>query len=281
MRILLTGSAGQLGRHLCHRLTGHDLCSADLPGHDLCRPGLIDTLVTDTIDVVINAAALTDVDRCEREPEQAQRINADIPRDLARACTRHGARLIHVSTDHVFAGDAQRPYDEDDAPAPVNAYGQSKRAGETAVRSLCANHVILRTAWLYAAGGHGFLPAILRQGRDANATVRVVDDQSGSPTSVAVVGDLITALLDHPFRGLLHGACTPGATRFEFAREVFALWSLPAQLISCRTAEMPPRPAPRPTDTRLISRHLPIAGLPSPVTWREALRHFYNHHPDA
>ncbi|HEX5960394.1 MAG TPA: dTDP-4-dehydrorhamnose reductase [Rhodanobacteraceae bacterium] len=140
-------------------------------------------------DLIINAAAYTAVDRAEDEPELAQRINGDALGVIGAWAKRHDARVVHYSTDYVFDGSATRPYREDDATHPVSAYGRSKLAGETALRGSGARHLILRTAWVYAARGHNFLRTMLRLGAERDA-LRVVDDQLGAPTPAGLIADV-------------------------------------------------------------------------------------------
>ncbi len=145
-------------------------------------------------DLIINAAAYTAVDRAEDEPELAQRINGDTPGFLGAWAARHGARVVHYSTDYVFDGDATAPYREDDATHPVSAYGRSKLAGEFALRDSGARHLILRTAWVYAARGHNFLRTMLRLGKE-RSELRVVDDQIGAPTPASLIADVTAQVI--------------------------------------------------------------------------------------
>ncbi|MGH8117368.1 MAG: dTDP-4-dehydrorhamnose reductase [Rhodanobacteraceae bacterium] len=150
-------------------------------------------------DLVINAAAYTAVDRAEDEPAIAQRINADAPGAIGAWAARHGARVVHYSTDYVFDGAATRPYREDDATHPLGVYGRTKLAGELALRDSGAQHLILRSAWVYAARGHNFLLTMLRLGRERDA-LRVVDDQVGAPTPARLIAD-VTAQAVARWRG--------------------------------------------------------------------------------
>lgn len=194
MRILLLGANGQVGHALHRSLVGlGDIVattrSGRLPGSqapcpvaDLDRPAALPALIAGVApDVVVNAAAHTAVDRAESEPDAAFRINAEAVGALADACHARGALLVHYSTDYVFPGDADRPWREDDATAPLGVYGASKLAGEDAVRASGCAHLILRTAWVYGARGHNFLRTMLRLGAERDE-LKVVADQVGSPT---------------------------------------------------------------------------------------------------
>ncbi len=194
MKLLIVGARGQLGSALerASRKKGWAPAAVDLPQVDIADPETIRAaLKASSPDLVINAAAHTAVDRAEDEPEAAFSANRDGPRHLARACARSGIVLIHVSTDYVFDGTSGQPYTEDDPVSPVGVYGKSKAAGEDAVRSELPAHLIVRTSWLYAAGGHNFVRTMIRIGK-TEKVVRVVADQFGCPTNAA---DLAAAIL--------------------------------------------------------------------------------------
>lgn len=194
MKLLIIGARGQLGSALerASRKKGWDPAAVDLPQVDIADPETIRAALTaSSPDLVVNAAAYTAVDRAEDEPEAAFSANRDGPRLLARACARSGIVLIHVSTDYVFDGTADRPYTEDDPVSPLGVYGKSKAAGEDAVRSELPEHLIVRTSWLYAASGQNFVRTMIRIGK-TEKVIRVVADQFGCPTSAV---DLAAAIL--------------------------------------------------------------------------------------
>jgi dTDP-4-dehydrorhamnose reductase len=173
-------------------------------------------------DVVVNAAAYTHVDRCEREPEAAWRANAEAPGVLAEACSRIGSRLLHLSTDYVFAGDADRPYTEDDPPAPRSTYGRTKLEGERRVQGVSGDHLIVRTSWLFGRG-RNFLAAILAQARarrrgEASGPLRVVDDQLGRPTWADDLAAGLVSLVEARATGLYHLAGGGVASWWDVAR---------------------------------------------------------------
>src|SRR5690606_11879507 len=191
-RILLLGAAGQVGFELHRALAplgevlaatrdGRMLGAGSALVADLGRPETLSALLdAQQPDIIVNAAAYTAVDKAESEPAQAFSINAQAPEALAKWCAKHGALLVHYSTDYVFDGSATRPYREDDATAPLGVYGRSKLEGEQAIRHSGAEHLILRTAWVYAARGQNFLRTMLRLGAERDR-LRVVADQRGSP----------------------------------------------------------------------------------------------------
>ncbi len=194
MRLLITGAKGQLGKELMARApaAGWQATGADLPELDICDlDGIVRVLAERRPAAVINAAAYTAVDQAESQPEVADRVNRLGPALLAEACRQAEIALVHVSTDFVFDGDQQTPYTEDDPVHPLSVYGRTKAAGEAAVRQILRRHLIVRTAWLYAACGNNFVRTMLRLGREREK-LRVVADQFGSPTCAA---DLADALL--------------------------------------------------------------------------------------
>lgn len=274
MKILLTGGNGMLGRTLQRRLTGHDLRIADLPDVDITRMDSIGAVVAAfTPDAVIHCAAMTAVDACEKEPGKAFAVNAAGSANVAATCFRCHARLIAISTDYVFRGDLDRPYHEWDEPAPCTVYGASKLAGEQAIRAHCPDHAILRTAWLYGAGGPSFYHTMLKLGSQAGDPLKVVADQLGNPTSTDALAGLIGRLLENPLCGTFHASCEGETSWFGFAQEIFRRNGLARALTSCATAEFP-RPAPRPANSRLEKRALRAHCLPPMPQWLDALALF-------
>ena len=194
MKVLLTGGKGMLGRTLVRELGGDfEVVPTDLPEADITDEDAIDAVIAQASpDAVIHCAAMTAVDKCETERDLAFRLNARGTANVAAACRRHGVRLVAISTDYVFEGDADRPYTEFDRPTGGRTvYGQSKFAGEEAVRSLCPNHVIARISWLYGAGGPSFVHAMMNLADGTRPVLKVVADQHGNPTSTVAVGSIL------------------------------------------------------------------------------------------
>jgi dTDP-4-dehydrorhamnose reductase len=244
---------------------------ADLPEVDISDAVGVDQAVAAfSPEVIIHAAAMTQVDGCEEDADKAFRVNALGSANVARAASRHGARIIALSTDYVFAGTLGRPYHEFDLPAPKTVYGASKWAGEEAVRHHCPDHTILRTAWLYGEEGPSFVHTMLKLGKQEGAPVKVVADQFGNPTSTDAVADLIAQLLEHPVPGVVHGSCEGEASWYDFARQLFSFAGVRREVVPCTTADFP-RPAPRPSNSRLEKRVLRLAGLPPMPHWQKSL----------
>ena len=272
MRWLVTGANGMLGRDVTVRLADHEvtaLARADLDVTDA-------TAVAGAVavhDVVVNCAAWTDVDGAEGAEEPATAVNAAGPRHLARACRATGARLVQVSTDYVFAGNASTPYPESAPLSPVSAYGRSKAAGEAAVREeLPGGHLVVRTAWLYGEHGSCFPRTIARVARERGA-VSVVDDQLGQPTWTVDVADLVVRLVEAgAAAGTYHATSTGHTAWFGFAREVVRAAGLDPDVVTATSTAAFPRPAPRPAYSVLGHQALHDARVAPIGDWRERWR---------
>jgi dTDP-4-dehydrorhamnose reductase len=276
-RWLVTGSGGMLGRDLAaaveeagDEVVGRTRRQLDITDeaavlaalHD-CRP-----------DVVVNCAAWTAVDDAEAHENEALGVNGNGAAHLAAACAAGRARLVHLSTDYVFGGDASRPYAEHDAVAPRTAYGRTKLAGEQAVlRLLPRSGYVVRTAWLYGAHGPNFVSTMIRLERE-RPTVAVVTDQRGQPTWTADVAGQIIALVRSPRAagGIYHATSSGEATWFELAREVFRLLGADPARVQATASSAYPRPAPRPGYSVLGHDGWASAGIEPIGDWRLALR---------
>lgn len=283
MRLLITGSAGQLGRELCLRAPargfvplGYDRRALDVTD----RRSVSRAVGESGADLAINTAAYNQVDRAEDEPEAVMTVNRDGPGLLAEPCESRNIPLIHVSTDYVFDGTKPGPYLETDPVSPINVYGQSKAAGEACVRERLDRHLIVRTAWLYSDVRKNFVRTILRLARERDH-LSVVNDQAGCPT---LAGDLAEALLDLAEQvrsgrnipwGTYHCAGSGSATRFEFAGEIIRLAheSGLAPLIDLRpvSSDQYPTRARRPAHSILDCEKIRQAFGVSLPPWRESL----------
>lgn len=277
MKILITGGQGMLGRTLVGELGAvFDVVPNDLPEADITDENAIDKIIAQhKPDAVIHCAAMTAVDRCETERELAFRLNAYGTANVAASCSRHGVRLIAISTDYVFDGSSERPYDEFDRPTGGNTvYGQSKFAGEEAVRVHCPNHVVCRISWLYGAGGPSFVHAMMNLADGTRPELKVVADQLGNPTSTLSVARALRHFLERPkLCGTFHLTCEGEASWAEFAEEIFRIAGRSQKVSPCTTEEFP-RPAPRPRNSRLDKMALRLAGLPPMPHWKDALKEF-------
>jgi dTDP-4-dehydrorhamnose reductase len=222
-------------------------------------------------DFVVNVAAWTAVDDAETHEAQAFAVNAVGAANLARACSVARARMVQVSTDYVFAGDATSPYAEDAPLAPRSAYGRTKGAGEWAVQALCPQSWIVRTAWLYGAHGPNFVKTMARLAAERD-TVSVVDDQRGQPTWTVDLAAAIVRLVEAeaPF-GTYHGTSAGETTWFGFAQAIFAELGLDPARVLPTTTDAFPRPAPRPAYSVLGHEAWRGAALDLLPSWRESL----------
>ena len=276
MKVLLTGGKGMLGRTICRELTDFEVIPTDLPEADITDEDAIDAVVRDNApDAVIHCAAMTAVDKCEEAVDLAYRLNARGTANVAAACNRNGVRLVAISTDYVFDGDASRPYNEFDRPTGgKTVYGKSKFAGEELARALCPNHVVCRISWLYGFGGPSFVHTMLKLADGTRPVLKVVADQRGNPTSALAVARGLRGILRRPnLCGTFHLTCEGEASWAEFAAEIFRLRGISQKIEPCTTDEFP-RPAPRPKNSRLEKMMLRLSGLPPMPDWKDALAEF-------
>jgi dTDP-4-dehydrorhamnose reductase len=273
MRILITGANGQLGFELRQVFSGHDLVLCVRPEFDVLRPEVQDQVLAAKPDVVIHAAAYTDVDGAEGESEQAMAVNAEGTERIARAAAQAGARLIYLSTDYVFDGLKGVPYDERDQPNPLNVYGRSKLEGERLALRRCPNTLIARTSWLYGANGKNFVKTIMRLAQE-RPELRVVADQRGCPTYARDLAIALSRMAKIDLRGIVHATGTGECTWHEFACAIVSLMGVPVAVHPITAAEAR-RPAPRPAYSVLGNRVLAGTGIVLPH-WKEAIGRFVN-----
>jgi dTDP-4-dehydrorhamnose reductase len=278
-RWLVTGAGGMLGTDLVAALTSS---GEPVTGMDRASLDVTDTAaVTEAIarcrpDVVVNCAAWTGVDDAEASEEQAQAVNAGGAANLARACAGLGARLVQVSTDYVFAGDADRPYAEDALPAPRTAYGRTKLAGERAVLGLLpGSGYVVRTAWLYGAHGPSFVRTMIKL-EGQRPTVDVVDDQHGQPTwTIDVARQVIALVHSAAAPGIYHATSSGQTTWFGLAREIFGLLGADPSRVRPIPSSALPRPAPRPAYSVLGHGAWAGAHIQPIGEWRTALQYAF------
>jgi dTDP-4-dehydrorhamnose reductase len=276
MRLLVTGAAGMLGADV--------LRAGERAGYELVGPDRAELDVTDAAavkeafarvrpDAVVNCAAWTDVDGAELNREQAHLVNAAGTGNLARAAAAAGVKLVHVSTDYVFAGDAPldavgepRPYLESDPTGPRSVYGETKLQGELQVLAASPRHTVLRSAWLFGVGGSNFVATMLRLGGEREA-VQVVTDQVGCPTWTGHLAPALLGLIERDLAGLVHLAGAGQVSWNGFAREIFRQAELACRVEPATTAQMA-RPAPRPSWSALESEREDVVPMPD---WRDGL----------
>lgn len=270
MRIIVTGGTGMLGTDVCRVLTdaGHDVRGTSRDDLDICDPTAV-AVALDGAELVVNCAAWTAVDDAETQESAAFTVNAVGPQLLARACSAHGARLVQISTDYVFDGNATEQYAEDAPLAPRSAYGRTKGAGEWAVRAETDDYWILRTAWLYGAHGPNFPRTMARLAAEKDS-LSVVSDQVGQPTWTADVADLIARLVaaDAP-AGTYHATSRGKASWFDFARAVVGSAGHDPEKVKPTESASLVRPAPRPAWSVLGHDALVAVGVEPIGPWQE------------
>lgn len=271
MRIFITGANGQLGHELRRALAKHELILGLYPQFDLLNPEVGRLICDARPDVVLHAAAYTNVDGAEGEPEKAMAVNATGTEYVARAAAEVGARLTVLSTDYVFDGHQRTPYFEADQPNPINVYGKSKLEGERRALSCCPNTLVVRTSWLYGIQGTNFVKTIMRKAVE-RAELRVVDDQRGCPTSAEDLAQVIQRLLDLELKGVVHAAGSGDCTWHEFALAIVSEMNLDTAVRPMTTPEAR-RPAPRPSYSVLGNQVLAQMGMTLPH-WKDALDRF-------
>lgn len=278
MNILLTGASGQVGYELRRSLQGLGKVVAPArAGLDLSDLAQLRSVVREfKPGLIVNAAAYTAVERAESEPALALRVNAEAPGVLAAEARLLGAAIVHYSTDYVFDGRQQVPYREDDAPAPLNAYGRSKLAGEQAVAASGAAHLILRTSWVYGLRGHNFLRTMLERARQGGE-LRVVADQFAAPTWSRTIAELTSQLLVRAqapgwwqaHSGIYHLSCDGQTSWHGFAQAIMAEAGIGCAIQAIASAEYP-SPVRRPGNSTLCCDKLKDLGVVIPP-WQETL----------
>lgn len=281
MKVLVTGSAGQLGQDLVlllqqqgHEVLGCDRQEMDITDLDQCT----EVISGFSPDAVIHCAAHTAVDIAETDVDAAYLINATGSRNVALAAEKSGAKLVYISTDYVFDGMGTQPYHEYDNTDPQSIYGKSKRAGEILVQSLSSKFFIVRTSWVYGKYGNNFVKTMLKLGQE-KPLLQVVDDQQGSPTYTVDLARFLLELIQTERYGIYHASNSESCTWYEFTQAIFAeaedILSLKftAKLEPCATEQFP-RPAPRPRNS--VMEHLAIRtnGFADIRPWRAGLRDF-------
>jgi dTDP-4-dehydrorhamnose reductase len=283
MRVLITGAAGQVGYELLRLVPeGFEARGLDSAALDITQAGQVEAAVAEfSPALIINAAAYTAVDKAETDVECAWAVNRDGVANLGTAAERLGIPVFHISTDYVFAGDADRPYRETDATSPTGVYGASKLAGEKALAAACNRYLVLRTSWVFGAHGNNFVKTMLRLGTERDS-LSIVADQQGGPTSAASIATALWQLAERYRReqslpwGIYHFSGAPYCSWFDFADAIFqqakqiGLLDRVPQLSAIATADYP-TPAKRPAwsvmDCSKLSEQL---GLDVP-RWQEEL----------
>lgn len=276
MKVLLTGSKGMLAHAFFKKKPKEwELLATDIEELDIANADLVEkTIQQFRPDLIINCAAYTKVDDCETKKELAFAVNGGGPANLARAAAQIGAKLVHFSTDYIFDGTKNKPYLENDPPHPINVYGRSKLEGEQIVRKQTDNHLIIRTQWLYGEGGNHFVKTILKLAKERDS-IKVVNDQFGSPTWTEDLADAAIELIKKDCTGTYHIVNSGKCSWYDFACQIIKEAELNTKVIPCTTAEFP-RLAKRPAYSVLSTEKVEMLLRKHLSHWQVALRFFLN-----
>ncbi len=274
-KILITGAYGQLGSELS-LLLGNDkdveLIKTDVDTLDICNGKKVEAcIVKHQPDFVINCAAYTAVDQAEQDVDKAQKLNVDAVGNLAKACKKSGAKMIHISTDYVFNGKAHTPYKEHRTVCPQSVYGRTKAEGEKMLRTILPNAIIVRTAWLYSTFGRNFVKTMINLG-STRKEINVVADQFGTPTYAADLADALVKIINYPtwHPGIYHFTNEGFATWYDFASAIMLMNNLPCKVNPIPTSGYP-TPAQRPAYSVLSKQKIKDTFGINPPHWLEAL----------
>ena len=276
MKVLVVGSNGQLGKEITRQFhSKYELLLYDIPSLDITNYQSVVNLISDTnTAVVINAAAYTNVEKAEDDEDTAFRVNALGAQNLALACHKFGAKLVHISTDYVFDGTSTIAYEEFNPPNPLSVYGKSKLWGERLVEQVGGEYYILRTSWLYGDGPN-FVRTMLNLAQQRDH-LKVVADQYGTPTYTKDLVWVIERLIETEFYGLYNASNQGSCSWQEFACKIFALAGKSVQVEPVSTAEYPTK-AKRPQYSVMDNKMLRLRGLDVMRPWAEALQDYMGH----
>jgi len=275
LRVMVTGAAGMLGRQVVQEniRRGNEVCGLSRQEFDISNREQVTTIIKKVKpEIVFNCAAYTNVDGAEEEKEKAFLVNGLGPRYLALACREQQSVLVHISTDYIFDGRADQPYQIYDKPCPINIYGSSKLFGEASVREIGGKFFIVRTSWLFGKGGKNFVNTILNLAQEKEE-LKVVNDQRGSPTYTIDLARALVDLATSKVYGTYHITNTGETTWYEFAKKIISAAGLKTLVNPCKTADFP-RPAPRPAYSVLDPFPLrQVLGRDLP-TWEDAVERY-------
>ena len=271
MKILVTGSKGQLGYDVIHELEkrGHIAVGVDIDEMDFTDPVSVERVIKETApDGVIHCAAYTAVDAAEDNVELCRKVNGEGTANIVRVCKETGCKMMYISTDYVFNGQGERPWEPDDDREPLNVYGQTKYEGELAVEAL-EKYFIVRIAWVFGVNGKNFIKTMLNLGKTRD-TITVVDDQVGSPTYTYDLARLLVDMIETEEYGRYHATNEGLCSWYEFACEIFRQAGLKVHVIPVSSDQYPAR-AKRPMNSRMSKDKLEERGFKRMPAWQDAL----------
>ena len=275
MKVLVTGVKGQLGYDVVNELVkrGHTAIGTDIEEMDITDKNSVDSVIKEnTPDAVIHCAAYTAVDAAEDNEELCRKINAEGTQNIADVCKELDIKMIYISTDYVFDGEGERPWEPEDERTPLNVYGQTKYEGELAVQNTLSKYFIVRIAWVFGVNGKNFIKTMLNLGKTRDA-LTVVNDQFGSPTYTYDLAKLLVDMVETEKYGIYHATNEGICTWYEFACEIFKQAGINVKVSPVSASEYPAK-AKRPSNSRMSKEKLTEQGFEKLPTWQDALARY-------
>lgn len=276
MKVLVTGVKGQLGYDVVRELQkrGHETVGVDIDEMDITDAAAVERVMTEVQpDAVIHCSAYTAVDRAEEDTEICRRVNVDGTENIAKICKKLDCKMLYLSTDYIFSGDGERPWEPDDEASPLNAYGQSKYDGELALKKYVQKYFIVRISWVFGINGNNFIKTMLRLGRE-NGAVKVVDDQIGSPTYTYDLARLLVDMIESDRYGAYHATNEGICSWYEFAKEIFRAAGMDnVSVTPVKSGEFPVK-AKRPKNSRMSKEKLVTNGFSLLPAWQDAVARY-------
>lgn len=276
MKVLVTGIKGQLGHDVMKELEkrGHEAVGVDIEEMDITDAGQVNRVMQSAApDAVIHCSAYTAVDRAEDERELCHKVNAEGTKYIAEACARQDCKLLYLSTDYIFSGGGERPWEPDDEAEPLNVYGQTKYEGEQEIIKRLGKYFIVRISWVFGINGNNFIKTMIRLGKERGA-VNVVDDQIGSPTYTADLAVLLVDMIESEEYGAYHASNEGICSWYEFAKEIFRAAGMGEVQVTPVSSDKFPAKAKRPSNSRMNKEKLVEKGFNKLPTWQDALRRY-------
>ncbi len=275
MKILVTGVKGQLGYDVVNELEkrGHTAIGVDVEEMDITDAAMVEKVITDAgVEAVIHCAAYTAVDAAEENRDVCMRVNAEGTENIAKVCKNLDIKMIYISTDYVFDGEGNRPWEPDDERHPLNVYGESKYQGELAVEKYLEKYYIVRIAWVFGVNGKNFIKTMLNLAKN-HTEINVVNDQIGSPTYTFDLARLLVDMVETDKYGHYHATNEGLCTWYEFAKEIFAQAGKKITVYPVTSDEFPAK-AKRPHNSRMDKTKLAKNGFSLLPTWQDALKRY-------
>ncbi len=276
MKVLVTGINGQLGHDVMGELKkrGHEAVGVDIEEMDITDAECVKRVMTQTApEAVIHCSAYTAVDRAEEEVELCRQVNAEGTKNVAEVCAGLDCKLLYLSTDYIFSGEGERPWEPGDEPDPLNIYGLTKFEGEQEIKSRMDKYFILRISWVFGVNGNNFIKTMLRLGRE-NGAVRVVDDQIGSPTYTYDLAVLLVDMIETEKYGEYHASNEGTCSWYEFAKEIFSAAGMNEVEVTPVSSEEFPAKAKRPKNSRMSKEKLVKNGFNKLPSWQDAVKRY-------